>query len=65
MKTVIWIFPFCHSLHKLTLGKTKKEAGKDAWFDFFQQHEYKEKPHTSTPNLHAISTRFYKLEVFS
>lgn len=30
MKTFIWKFPVCHPLHKLTLGKTKTEAVKDA-----------------------------------
>lgn len=51
MKTFIWKFPFCHPLHKPTLGKTKKEARKEAWFDFFQQHTYEKKPTSLLPTF--------------
>lgn len=43
MKKLIWKFPFCHPLHKLSLGKAKKETGEDVAFDHFQQHTYEEK----------------------
>lgn len=44
MKTFIWKFPFYHGLCKLTLGKTKKETGKDISFDCFQQYADEERP---------------------
>lgn len=63
METFIWKFPFYHPLHKLTLGKAKKETGKDISFDCFQQHSYEERP---TPlHLEREVGTFHKVEAFS